>query len=87
MMMYNIMFEELEFELVVVMVMVAAFVTVFPFKDAETVRRTVPTEFPAVNVTVEPVVGLTLPRVLFKDQLNVVPAGQVAEHTAVAENV
>ena len=52
----------------VVMVMVALVHLVTPFREAVTVKRTTPVAGPAVKVVVDPVVGLTLPKVLLSIQ-------------------
>jgi hypothetical protein len=56
---------------------VGALITVTPLSVALTNTVTVPAEFPAVKVTVDPDVGERLPNVFVTDQEYVVPAGHV----------
>jgi hypothetical protein len=73
---------------VVVMVMrTAELCWVTPFRVAFTKRATIPPADPAVNVTVEPVVGFTVPRALVTVHVKVDPDGQgPPEQTGVAVN-
>jgi hypothetical protein len=68
----------------VLMVMAAESVAILPLRVAVTVKVTGPELDPAVNVMVEPVVELTLPRVLFSVHAYEMPEGQVAVHVGVA---
>ena len=60
-----------------VIVMVVDEISVVPFKVTATVRSVVPALGPAVNVTDEPEVELSVPRELDRDHVYASPEGQV----------
>jgi hypothetical protein len=65
-----------------------ALLTITPPRVALAKSVSVPADEPAVNVTVNPLLALTVPRMLVRVQVTVTPEGQVPpEHVGVAVNV